>query len=165
MVRDGTTGAWPIRESVWDYPRPPRLEPFDGLVEVVFHNLTLASTQQAKRVLETSHPPVYHLPPEDVQMDHLIPARGSSFCEWKGTARWFDVEVHGRRVARAAWSYPNPTAGFEPIREHVAFYAGPMDGCYVEGERVVPQPGRFYGGWITQNIEGPFKGTPGTEGW
>jgi uncharacterized protein (DUF427 family) len=150
---------------VWDYPRPPRVEPFGGLIEVVFNGVTLASTRRSYRVLETSHPPVFYVPPEDVVMEHLAPTNRTSYCEWKGAARWFDVEVAGRRVREVAWSYPTPTAGFSAIRDHVAFYAGPMDGCFVAGERVTPQPGNFYGGWITQNIEGPFKGGPGTVGW
>lgn len=153
------------RESVWDYPRPPRVEPFSGLVEVVFAEVTLASTRRAWRVLETSHPPVYYLPPQDVRMDHLVPSRRSSYCEWKGAARWFDVAVTDRRAEAAAWVYSQPTADFAAIRDHVAFYAGPMDGCFVDGERVTPQPGGFYGGWITANVDGPFKGGPGTVGW
>jgi uncharacterized protein (DUF427 family) len=150
---------------VWDYPRPPRVEPFGGLIEVVFNGVTLASTRRSYRVLETSHPPVFYVPPEDVVLDHLVPANRTSYCEWKGAAHWFDVEVAGRRVPGVAWSYPKPTPGFSAIRDYVAFYARPMDGCFVDGERVTPQPGDFYGGWITPNIEGPFKGGPGTIGW
>ena len=165
MAHDRSKASPRASESVWDYPRPPRLEPFDGQIQVVFNGVMLASTEHAKRVLETSHPPVYYVPCEDVRMNHLVPAKGTSFCEWKGAARWYDVEVGDRRIARAAWSYPQPTAGFEPIMDHLAFYAGPMDACYVDGERATPQPGNFYGGWITGNIQGPFKGASGTEGW
>jgi uncharacterized protein (DUF427 family) len=162
----GTAGpAHPSRESVWDYPRPHRLEPFADLIEVVFSEVTLVSSLQAWRVLETSHPPTYYVPPEDIRMEYLLPAHRTSQCEWKGVARWYDVTVAGRRAPNAAWSYPDPATDFAAIRDHVAFYAGMMDGCFVAGERVTPQPGEFYGGWITRNIEGPFKGGPGTIGW
>ena len=152
-------------ESVWDYPRPPSVEPVPQRVRVVFDEVTIADTVAAKRVLETSHPPVYYLPPQDVRWDCLVPSPGRSWCEWKGEARYFDVEVNGRRVPRAAWAYPAPTAAFAEISDYVAFYAGPMDACFVGDARVVPQPGGFYGGWITPEIRGPFKGSPGTEGW
>jgi uncharacterized protein (DUF427 family) len=159
------TPPGPGQESVWDYPRPPRLEPFDGHVRVVFNGVTLADTHDAKRVLETSHPPTFYIPPADVRWEHLQSASGSSMCEWKGAARYFDVEVDGRRAARAAWGYPEPTPGFAALKDHLAFYAGPMDGCFVDGERVIPQPGGFYGGWITSGVVGPFKGVPGTRFW
>ncbi len=165
MTRDASGSSHSSRESVWDYPRPPRLEAFAGLIEVVFSGVTLVSSLQAWRVLETSHPPTYYVPPEDVRMEHLIPGHRTSYCEWKGVARWYDVSVAGRRAPNAAWSYPDPVADFVAIRDHVAFYAGLMEGCFVAGERVTPQPGEFYGGWITRNIEGPFKGGPGTMGW
>jgi uncharacterized protein (DUF427 family) len=155
----------PGQESVWDYPRPPKLEPRARRVQVVFHGVTLVDTVRAQRVLETSHPPVYYVPREDVRMEHLRPAAGRSYCEWKGWAEYFDVLVGGRTAPRAAWSYPDPTPAFAPIRGCLAFYAGPMDACCVDGERVTPQPGGFYGGWITADVVGPFKGVPGSGGW
>ena len=126
---------------------------------------TVADTHAALRVLETSHPPVYYLPPSDVDGSLLEPVPGSSFCEWKGLARYWDLVVGGERLSRIAWSYPEPTPAFAPLREHLAFYAGPLEECLVDGERVRPQPGGFYGGWITSNIIGPFKGGPGSSGW
>jgi len=155
----------PGQESVWDYPRPPKLEPCARRVQVVFSGITLVDTLRAQRVLETSHPPVYCFPREDIRMEHLRPAAGSSFCEWKGWATYLDVVVGPHTARRAAWSYPDPTRAFAPIRGHLAFYAGPMDACTVDGERVTPQPGGFYGGWITRDLVGPFKGVPGSSGW
>ena len=152
-------------ESVWDYPRPPRLEEVARRIQVIYGGVVVADSTRAMRVLETSHPPVFYLPPEDVRRDYLSPARGGSLCEWKGRAQYFDLEINGKRVSQAAWSYPDPTPGFAGIKDHVAFYAGPMDACLVDGERVIPQPGGFYGGWITAEISGPFKGSPGTEAW
>lgn len=155
----------PGQESVWDYPRPPRVEEVSKRIQVVFNGVLIADTARAKRVLETSHPPVYYIPPEDVRLEFLLEAEESSLCEWKGWARYHMVAVGGRRAERAAWSYPEPKPGYEAIRGHLAFYAGPMDSCTVGGERVEPQPGAFYGGWITASIVGPFKGGPGTMGW
>lgn len=155
----------PGQESVWDYPRPPDVEETSRHIRVVFNGVTIAETHRAKRVLETSHPPVYYVPPEDVKMEHLVKVSGSSWCEWKGRAFYYDVVVAGRRASRAAWTYQQPSGGFEMIKDHVAFYPGLMDACYVDGERVRPQPGRFYGGWITDDVVGPFKGEPGTHGW
>lgn len=155
----------PGQESVWDYPRPPRLEDMDKQIQIIFNGVVIADTRRAKRVLETSHPPVYYLPPEDIHMAYLSVAAGSSFCEWKGAARYYNLAVNGRRVERVGWSYPNPTTPFAAIKDYIAFYAGPMDACLVDGERVRPQPGDFYGGWITDDIVGPFKGEPGTRSW
>lgn len=155
----------PGQESVWDYPRPPRLEDTSKHIQVIFNGVVIADTRRAKRVLETSHPPVYYLPPDDIRMEYLNATAGSSFCEWKGVARYFDLQVNGRRTERVGWSYPNPTQSFAAIKDYVAFYAGPMDACLVDGERVRPQPGDFYGGWITADVVGPFKGEPGTRGW
>ncbi len=155
----------PGQESVWDYPRPPRLEPTSRHIQVWFGGIAIADTCRAYRVLETSHPPTYYLPPEDIRMAHLIPVGGSSFCEWKGIAAYYTVVVGDRRAERAAWSYPHPTPAFRPLQNHVAFYAGAMDRCTVAGELVRPQPGGFYGGWITSDIVGPFKGEPGSMGW
>jgi len=155
----------PGQESVWDYPRPPRLEEFGGRIRIVFNGKTIADSTNTKRVLETSHPPIYYVPPDDIDPECLKPAAGESWCEWKGVARYFDVEVGGERASKAAWYYPQPTPDFESIAGHVAFYAGPMDACYVGDELVQPQEGGFYGGWITRSIIGPFKGGPGTRGW
>jgi len=119
----------------------------------------------ALRVLETSHPPVYYLPPGDVDLSLLVPAPGSSYCEWKGVARYWDLAARDERLPKVAWSYPDPLPAFEALRDHLAFYAGPLDACLVDGEQVRPQPGGFYGGWITCDLVGPFKGGPGTFGW
>jgi uncharacterized protein (DUF427 family) len=132
---------------------------------VVLGGITIADTRAAFRVLETSHPPNYYFPPTDVRADAVERTTGSSFCEWKGTATYWTVRAGERVEADAAWSYPRPTAGYEMIRDHLAFYAGRMDACYVDEELVTPQPGGFYGGWITSEITGPFKGGPGTRGW
>ena len=155
----------PGQESVWDYPRPPRLEDTDKHVQVIFNGVVIADTRRAKRVLETSHPPVYYLPPEDVRMDLLTTAPGGSYCEWKGMAGYYTVTVGDRRADSVAWYYPNPTPTFAPLKDYIAFYPGRMDACFVNGERVTPQPGEFYGGWITSDVVGPFKGEPGTMGW
>jgi uncharacterized protein (DUF427 family) len=162
MFEPKRTPPGPGQESVWDYPRPPRLEEVNARIRVVFNGTTIADTHRSKRVLETSHPPNYYIPPEDVNMQFLQKTPGSSVCEWKGTATYYTVVVGRQRAERAAWSYPNPTIAFAVIRDYVAFYAGAVDECYVDGERVTPQPGGFYGGWITKNILGPFKGEPGT---
>jgi uncharacterized protein (DUF427 family) len=132
---------------------------------VVFNGVVIADTRRAKRVLETSHPPVYYIPPEDILTQHLIRTGKLSHCEWKGTAVHYSVAVGTRRADNAAWSYPDPTPAFAPLSDYVAFYAGMMDECSVDGEPVRPQPGGFYGGWITRDITGPFKGEPGSEGW
>ncbi len=157
--------ASPGQESVWDYPRPPRLEPVPDRLRVVFDGMTIAETVRGWRVLETSHPPSYYLPPGDIMPGALAPAGGDAFCEWKGQAVYFDVVGTLRRASRAAWAYPHPTGAFAALAGHVAFYAGAMDACFVGEERVTPQPGGFYGGWITPAIVGPFKGEPGTMGW
>ncbi|MGL5096983.1 MAG: DUF427 domain-containing protein [Planctomycetia bacterium] len=153
------------RESVWDYPRPPRLVSTPKRIIVRFGGEVVADTTAALRILETSHPPVYYLPPSDVRPGFLRRATGSSFCEWKGGAVYFDVTAGGKTAAKAAWSYPDPVARYAALKDHVAFYAGPMDECTVDGEVVTPQPGGFYGGWITKDLVGPFKGAPGTVGW
>lgn len=155
---------------MWDYPRPPRLERFAGSITVEFGGHTVASATTAWRVLETSHPPTYYLPADSFTTGTLRPAPGGSWCEWKGQAAYFDVvvpdAVAGDHVApRAAWTYPNPTPGFEPLAGAVAVMAAQMDRCTVNGEQVIPQPGGFYGGWITSWVVGPFKGVPGSMGW
>jgi uncharacterized protein (DUF427 family) len=155
----------PGQESVWDYPRPPRLEKVDKSIRILFQGETLAETTGAYRVLETSHPPVYYLPPGDIKMQFLQVASGGSYCEWKGKALYYHLLGAAGLIKNVAWCYPLPTPGFQPIANYIAFYAQPMDGCYVDGEKVTPQPGDFYGGWITANIVGPFKGVPGSSGW
>ena len=155
----------PGQESVWDYPRPPRLEPAQKHIQVYFNGQLIAETRRAWRVLETSHPPVYYIPPEDIHTDYLVRSQSSSWCEWKGQAAYYDVVAGNEKARNAAWAYPEPSAPFAAIKEYVAFYAGKMDRCLVDGEEVTAQPGGFYGGWITSDVVGPFKGTPGTSGW
>ena len=155
----------PGQESVWDYPRPPKLERCNNCIRVIFAGVDIANTTNAFRVLETSHPPVYYIPPEEIHMRYLISEEGRSWCEWKGQGRYYGLKVGDRYVSRAAWYYPEPVERFKAIKNYIAFYAGKVDACYVENEQVFPQPGRFYGGWITKNVVGPFKGGPGTEGW
>ena len=155
----------PGEESVWDYPRPPRLEPVARRLTVVLGGAVIADTAGGFRVLETSHPPTYYVPPSDVAPGVLSGSRRGGVCEWKGRAVLFDVAGGGRTAPGAAWAYPDPTPGFAPIAGYVAFYAGPMDACFVGDARATPQPGAFYGGWITPGIVGPFKGSSGTMGW
>lgn len=153
------------QESVWDYPRPPKVEEVSKHVRVVFNGEVIADSRRAKRVLETSHPPVYYIPPEDISMEFLKPVAHSSFCEFKGKAKYYTLEVKGKSVERAAWYYPEPTKGFTVLKDHVAFYPSKMEACYVADEKVQAQEGDFYGGWITKDIVGPFKGGAGTWGW
>ena len=153
------------QESVWDYPRPAICEPTGRRIEIVHKGQVLADTKAAYRTLETSHPPTYYLPPGDVAMAHLTPNPRRSLCEWKGQARYWDVEIGGDRFEAAAWSYPDPTPAFAAIRDYLAFYPEPFDRCLVDGEQVTPQPGGFYGGWISQYEAGPFKGIPGSRFW
>ena len=153
------------QESVWDYPRPPQLEPSEERIRIFLGGQLIADTTSAVRVLETSHPPVYYIPLEDFAPDALVPVKGSTFCEYKGKAAYFDVVGGGTRVPRAAWTYPDPRPGYGPLASRAAVYPGKMDRCTVDGEEVQPQEGDFYGGWITGRITGPFKGAPGTGGW
>ena len=155
----------PGQESAWEYPRPPRLEPTSAHLVIVLGGVTIADTTRAYRVLETSHPPNYYFPPDDVAPGAVEPAKGASFCEWKGRARYFTVRGGAEVAHEAAWSYEHPNDAFAPIAGYIAFYASRVDACFVDGERVVPQPGGFYGGWITSSIVGPFKGGPGSRGW
>jgi len=150
----------PGQESVWDYPRPPLVERTEKHIEVVFGGKTIADTTRALRVLETSHPPVYYIPFEDVAEGVLLSSGRASYCEFKGEACYFDVSAGGRTAEDASWTYERPSPGFETLRGHVAFYPRPMDECRVDGEVARPQPGEFYGGWITSDIVGPFKGEP-----
>ncbi|MFD4422853.1 DUF427 domain-containing protein [Agromyces sp. NPDC058484] len=155
----------PGQESVWDYPRPPRVERIDVRVTIDLGGERVVDTRDVVRVLETSHPPVYYLPIAAFAAGALARDRGASFCEFKGTARYLSLAGGNRFVSRAAWNYPSPSPGFEALADRVAVYAGRMDACSVDGERVAPQEGRFYGGWITSNVAGPFKGAPGSMGW
>ena len=152
-------------ESVWDYPRPPRVEPLGRQAKAVVDGLVIASSDNAYRVLETSHPPTIYFPPEDVDLSSLQEAPQRSVCEFKGRARYWDIVLESRVIPMAAWSYPEPTPAFVSIAEYLAFYPSRVDACYLDDERVQAQDGDFYGGWITSQITGPFKGPPGTSGW
>jgi uncharacterized protein (DUF427 family) len=153
------------QESVWDYPRPPRLEDSSKHVQILFNDVVIADTHQAKRVLETSHPPVYYIPPADIKMEYLTPVGRSTFCEWKGQAGYYTIAVGDRVAEAAAWFYANPTPSFASLKDYIAVYPSRMQACYVDGELVAAQPGDFYGGWITKDIVGPFKGGLGSWGW
>ncbi len=154
-----------MTESVWDYPRPPRVEKSSERVVVTHAGVVLADTTASLRLLETSHPPTYYLPRSAFTDGVLRPGQGASWCEWKGQAAYFDVVVGDVVLSAIAWTYPTPTRGFESLTDHVALYPGRVDRCTVDGEVVEPQPGNFYGGWITSRVTGPFKGAPGTSGW
>jgi uncharacterized protein (DUF427 family) len=153
------------QESVWDYPRPPRVEASGESIEIWLGGVRVAASSRSLRVLETSHPPAYYLPVDDFAPGALHPTAGSSWCEFKGQAAYFDVHGGDAVAPRAAWTYPSPMPGFEAISGHVAVMPGAMDRCTVDGEVVRPQEGGFYGGWITSRVVGPFKGGPGTRGW
>ena len=155
----------PGQESVWDYPRPPAIRASDEEIIVILGGVEICETRASWRILETGHPPTYYLPRAAFAQGALRPARGWSYCEWKGQASYLDV-IGGSKIARrAAWYYSRPNAGYSAIVDHVAIYAGEMDECLLDGEQVLPQAGGFYGGWITSNVSGPFKGGPGTNGW
>jgi uncharacterized protein (DUF427 family) len=153
------------QESVWDYPRPPRVEVTNKRIKVIFAGEVIAETSNAKRVLETSHPPTYYIPPEDVRFDVLEPTSRSTVCEFKGAATYYSLNLNGAESLNAAWAYATPRSGFESIRDHVTFYASQVDACFVGDEQVAAQEGDFYGGWITSDVVGPFKGAAGTWGW
>ncbi|MGV2902948.1 DUF427 domain-containing protein [Microbacterium sp. AGC62] len=155
----------PGQESVWDYPRPPRVEPVAERITIRLGGHLIADTRGAVRVLEASHPPVYYLPIVDFVPGALVDAPGASFCEFKGAARYFDVRSGETLRQGAAWNYPHPAPGFEALMDRVAVYAAQMDECTVGEEIAVPQPGGFYGGWVTSSVVGPFKGVPGSLGW
>ncbi|WP_091417214.1 DUF427 domain-containing protein [Arthrobacter sp. OV608] len=155
----------PGQESVWDYPRPPRVEPSEERIQIVLGGELILDASQSLRVLETSHPPVYYFPRQAFGAGTLEPATGSSYCEFKGTARYLDVIGGGTVAPAAAWFYPEPSPGFTALAGYVALYPGRMDHCEVDGERVRPQGGSFYGGWITSRVVGPFKGEPATAFW
>lgn len=153
------------QESVWDYPRPPRVEPTSKRVRVIFNGVLLADTTRAMRVLETSHPPTYYIPQANIQMRYLTKTSRRTVCEFKGVASYWRVAINGKVAENACWGYENPTAGYEAIAGYIAFYPSRMDACFVNDEQVIPQEGDFYGGWITSDIVGPFKGGAGTWGW
>jgi uncharacterized protein (DUF427 family) len=154
----------PGQESVWDYPRPPRLVPDEREVVVQWGGREIARTRAAIRLLETSHPPTFYVPRADIDISVIVRASGGSLCEWKGACSYYDVVIDGERIDRGAWSYERPFAEAAVIAGHVAFYADRL-ACFVGGERARPQQGGFYGGWITSELVGPFKGEPGTRGW
>lgn len=154
-----------MTESVWDYPRPPRVDPSTEHVVVTHRGHVVADTTASLRVLETSHPPTYYLPLDAFADGVLRPAEGASWCEWKGQAAYFDLVVGDEVLSAVAWTYPTPSRGFEQLVDHVALYPGRVDRCTVDDEVVVPQPGSFYGGWITSRVTGPFKGVAGSSGW
>lgn len=152
-------------ESVWDYPRPPRLEQVEWRIRVIHGGATIVDAPRVHRVLETSQPPAYYVDEEFIDMSLLRPSDRRTFCEWKGVADYGDVVVGDAIATAAAWTYRDPTPSFVDIVGHWAFYAQSLDECWVDDERVVPNDGMFYGGWITVNVTGPFKGAPGTSHW
>ena len=155
----------PGQESAWDYPRPPRVEPSSETVEIMLGDEVVARSTRTLRVLETSHPPTYYVPVADFAPGVLRPVNGTTYCEWKGQAEYFDLVTQRRTAPRTGWTYPTPTKGFEVLVDHVAVMPGQVDRCTVDGEEVRPQAGGFYGGWITDRVVGPFKGEPGSHGW
>ncbi|WP_438827132.1 DUF427 domain-containing protein [Sphingomonas bacterium] len=155
----------PGQESVWAYPRPAVAEPSGRHVRIEHRGRVIADTRASIRTIETSHPPSYYVPPADVLASVLRRSAHRSFCEWKGHAVYWDLVTDGAVLSDVAWSYPSPTRAFAMLRDHLAFYAAPLDACSVDGERVAPQPGGFYGGWITSDLAGPFKGVPGSRYW
>ncbi|MEO1748144.1 MAG: DUF427 domain-containing protein [Pseudomonadota bacterium] len=152
-------------EDVGTYPRPPRLEKFSKPIKIVFAGLTIAETSDAWRVLETYHPPTYYLPPSAFADGVLVPTQGSSMCEWKGRASYFNILAAGKTATQAAWCYKRPTQRFAAITDFISVYGEPMDACFVNGQKITPQPGNFYGGWVNSWITGPIKGAPGTTHW
>jgi len=161
IVRPRRIEPAPGQESVWDYPRPPAVSPTDAHVIVAHRGIVLADTRRAIRVLETSQPPAFYLPPEDVALDRLRPSATRTFCEWKGVAVYWSLDG----ADDVAWSYPSPDPAYVAITDHLAFYAQRVDACSVDGERVAANPGAFYGGWVTSKVVGPFKGAAGTLHW
>ena len=164
-MRPASDPTGPGQCSVWDFPRPAVAEACSAHIRIEHRGVLLADTRASVRTLETSHPPSYYFPPEAIAPGILRRAAGSSFCEWKGSAIYWDVVIDGVVLPRVGWSYPEPTVPFAKLRDHIAFYAAPFDRCSVDGMTVVPQPGVFYGGWITPDLAGPFKGVPGSMGW
>jgi uncharacterized protein (DUF427 family) len=153
------------QESVWSYPRPPLAAPSLKRLAIIHRGMTVADSEAVVRTLETSHPPSYYVPPSDVAMALLEKTDKRSFCEWKGVAVYYDVVIGEERIRDAAWTYPDPTAAFAVLKDHIAFYASAFERCLIDGKPVSPQPGGFYGGWITDDVKGPFKGVPGSRFW
>lgn len=153
------------QESVWDYPRPPKLEKVTSSVEVFFAGRRIASSNNALRILETSHPPTIYIPPSDIDLNILVKSNRSTFCEWKGIGGYYHLHSLKEKMLDAAWYYPDPKPNFIALKDHIAFYPSKVEACFINGERVHSQEGDFYGGWITSNIVGPFKGAPNTYGW
>lgn len=158
-------GILPGQESVWDYPRPAVAEACHCHLVISHGGVTLAETRNGVRTLETSHPPSYYFPRDDIAMDRLEMSSRRSLCEWKGQASYFHVRIGGTVFQDVGWSYSSPTPAFTVLKDHIAFYAAPFDNCWVDGDKVIPQPGNFYGGWITPRVIGPFKGAPGSMLW
>jgi uncharacterized protein (DUF427 family) len=152
-------------EDVQDYPRPPALEPVTARLRAVFAGVPVADSTNGLRVLETHHAPTYYIPPADILMSALVPTTRETYCEWKGRAVYFDLVLNGRRSPNAAWAYPAPTARFAALRDYIAFYATSLDAAHVGQIKVQPQPGDFYGGWVTPNLTGRIKGAQGTMHW
>lgn len=165
MARPQRIEPGPGQESVWDYPRPPRIEDTNQHIQVIVNGVVVADTRRAKRVLETSHPPVYYIPPEDVKLEYFTANQHKTLCEFKGAAAYYDANVNGAIVRNIAWFYPRPTPSFAAIKNYLAFYPSKVEAALVDGEQVQAQDGDFYGGWITRKIVGPFKGAAGTWGW
>lgn len=153
------------QESVWHYPRPAICEATNRRIQIIHAGVTIVDSTSAWRTLETSHPPTYYIPPADVAEDVLKPNAKRSLCEWKGQARYWNVLIENEQLEAVAWSYPDPTPAFRPIRDYLAFYPEPFDQCLVDSEPIAAQPGGFYGGWISQYEAGPFKGVPGSRFW
>lgn len=153
------------QESVWDYPRPPRVETSNRRIRVIFNGVTLIDSQHTYRILETSHPPTFYIPQDDAKMEYFTRTNRRTICEFKGGALYWTIQVGDKIAENAAWCYPDPTSDFAVIKDYVALYPGKMDACYVDDEQVQAQKGDFYGGWITSEIVGPFKGGSGTWGW
>ena len=164
-MRPEPTPPGPNQESVWDYPRPPRLENVTRHIKIIFNNELIADTHRAKRILETSHPPNYYIPLDNIKTEYLTPSAHSTYCEWKGRARYYTLQVGNHQAINVAWDYPQISPTYAELQGYVSFYPAPMDACYVNNEKVQPQPGSFYAGWITSDIVGPFKGGPGSWGW
>ena len=155
----------PGQESVWDYPRPAICEPSKRRVQIIHKGVELVDSVDAWRTLETSHPPTYYIPQTDIAMEHLRENQRRTMCEWKGQARYFDIVVGDDAIPAGAWSYAAPTPTFAKIKDYIAFYPDPIEQCLSDGEQITPQPGQFYGGWISQYEAGPFKGIPGSQFW
>ena len=152
-------------ENVWDYPRPAMCQPFTGTLTIKHNDQIIAKSTRAYRAIETSHPPAYYFPPEDISSECFKTNSRTSFCEWKGKASYIDLCIGDETVENIGWVYTSPTASFSEIRGYISFYASKLHACFVNDEQVIPQDGDFYGGWITSNLIGPFKGAPGTSGW